>query len=302
MKLSFVCQEQKTLPSGELVRCQKCAGCRSLKAWIKSLRVQLETVGHGGRVWLVTLTFREEQADESDAYKLVQLWLKRLRDHIGRKDGGLIRYTCVSELGSRSNRLHYHLVVYSSAEVKWRMFAKWEHGFSRFKLVSGLEAARYIMKYLSKGHGKVRSSSKLGVHCVETVSQNEVVAGVLSAFPGAVVKAVASVRVPRELQSASPGPEPVENLSWAESYACERTHYTGVSDQLWDQWKKSFKPKDMSYLELEETTSFYSDEDSPPQEEDPMPSHARHRDSSDTSTGRGNPLGVARSGKGPVCR
>lgn len=155
MKRSFVCESPKTVyltGSAEMVRCWKCTGCRSLRAWLKSLRIHLEALGHKDRVWLCTLTFREE-TDDDQGYPCVQKWLKLVRKQLDKKAGEKLRYTCVPELGSRNRRLHYHVVVYSTASLTWRTLNQWQHGFSHYKLASGRLAVAYVLKYLSKGRG-----------------------------------------------------------------------------------------------------------------------------------------------------
>lgn len=180
---------------GVQVRCNRCRHCLALKSWIKALRIELEAHGHAGRVWLCTLTFRAPPV--GDAYSEVQKWLKRVRKHAV---SGSVRYTCVSEFGSRNGRFHYHLVLYCQDDLKWRDLDHWSLGHAHFKLVTGYYASRYIAKYLSKGHGKVRSSNKLGVALMEKVHGHPVVDASLTAFPGAKVAKVNGTRVPRELQ------------------------------------------------------------------------------------------------------
>lgn len=215
MKRSFVCQDLKEAPRVGLVRCWKCPNCRALRLWLRSLRVHLEAYGHDDRVWLATLTFKEPHTDEQ-GYPLVQKWLKRVRKAL--PAGAVLRYTCVCELGSRNRRLHYHLVVYANDLVKYRSLTCWDHGFSQFKLVSGREATRYVLKYMGKGHGKVRSSVRLGADFMDRV--HSCVSDVLAQFPGAVVSRVGPCKVPREYfrVSEGPGPAPAVPSYWREAY------------------------------------------------------------------------------------
>lgn len=184
--------------AGEFHRCHRCSGCVALRAWLSSLRIELEAHGHKGRVWLCTLTFKEPVVDERVSYALVQKWLKRVRKNAS---SGSVRYTCVSELGGRRGRFHYHLVLYCQDDLKWRDLNSWDAGFSHFKLVGAHAAAMYVGKYLSKGSGKVRSSQKLGVATVENV--NEACAEVYESFPGAKLVSIAGTKVPKELSARS---------------------------------------------------------------------------------------------------
>lgn len=195
MSRSFQCLKPRE-PEGW--RCQKCTGCLTLRAWLKSLRIALEAYGHDGRCWLCTLTFRKEA--QVDQYSEVQKWLKRVRKHV---PSSTVRYVCVPEAGSRNNRLHYHLVVYCTDELKYRCLDHWHLGFANYKLVDPSAAGAYVAKYLAKGHGKVRASQRLGSDFVDTLHRKA--DPVLSAFPGARVIGFIprgrrkAVRVPREL-------------------------------------------------------------------------------------------------------
>jgi len=159
-------------------------------------------------VWLCTLTFRSAAADQ---YADVQRWLKRVRKH---SPSGTVRYTCVSELGSRNGRFHYHVVLYCQDDLKKRDLESWTLGFAHYKLVTAHHAAQYIAKYLAKGHGKVRSSQRLGVATMEKVHAHETVSAVLSAVPGAQVAKVGGTRVPRELQVAKTPPARYRKAEW----------------------------------------------------------------------------------------
>lgn len=192
---SFVCLCPQEVPKIGTVRCWRCDGCRQLRAWLRGLKMQLEALGHDDRVWLATLTFKEETSDDV-GYPEVQKWLKRVRKSLPASTR--VRYTCVCELGSRNRRLHYHLVVYTDASCTWRKLNQWSAGHAHFKLVNGREAVRYVLKYVGKGHGKVRSSVRLGAETMDRVHQT--VHPVLAAFPGSVVVRVGACKVPRELQ------------------------------------------------------------------------------------------------------
>lgn len=249
---TFECTGDKEW-NGEKVRCHQCLGCRTMYAWVKSLRIHLEALGHTDRVWLCTLTFATEVDDEV-GYPLVQKWLKAVRIGLSRKDGSALRYTCVCERGSRNNRLHYHLVVYSGDTLKWRMLDKWEHGHSHFKLVSGSQAAKYVLKYLSKGHGKVRSSIKLGVSLV--TKAETVCAPIFEAFPGAKIVRIGPARVPRELGSPVYPPADPEWKTWTRENSTAEHPVIGMSDQAWDLLtggKSGVVHRAMSYEDIEKS-------------------------------------------------
>ena len=60
----------------------------------------------------------------------------------------------MSELGTRNGRFHYHVVLYCEDDLRYRHLSHWDRGFGNYKLVDAGHAARYISKYLAKGHGK----------------------------------------------------------------------------------------------------------------------------------------------------
>lgn len=228
-RMSFVCTQPPVF-KGRTVRCWKCDGCRTLRTWVKSLRVHLEALGSHDRVWLCTLTFDQEETDET-AYPLVQKWLKAVRAAHGR--GGRLRYTCVPERGVRG-RFHYHLVVYADDALKWRTLNRWSHGFAHYKMVSGARAARYVMKYILKGHGKVRSSMKLGTQTMEDVHESAFVQVFAAAFPTGEVVSVGGVRVPRELRRAFDQAGRQHVHEDVQDQTCEKVGSTlGVSDPDW---------------------------------------------------------------------
>lgn len=146
-------------------------------------------------MWLCTLTFKEPLPD-AEAYPHVQRWLKRVRRNAPSRS---VRYTCVCELGGRNSRLHYHLVLYCRDDLRKRQLAHWDRGFGHYKLASAHHAAVYVSKYLSKGHGKVRSSARLGVATVEKV--HAVSSAVYEAFPDARLVSVSRTKVPTELSA-----------------------------------------------------------------------------------------------------
>jgi len=172
------------VPSMEVqfpVPCRKCDSCLLVRQleWVDRARNEI-----GDRDWFVTLTFnelemgairpmayvyassdeREEpQAGDFDkaAYPLVQRWLKRLR-----KGGHQLRYFAVFELGEKTGRAHYHVLLHDQRHslTKRIIERSWHHGHTRKSLVKdGLATARYTAKYLTKDSGvRFRASFRYG--------------------------------------------------------------------------------------------------------------------------------------------
>ena len=179
------------------VSCGKCARCRERKSWLKRQRVGLEVQGHlGERAWFCTLTFGADQ--EGDAYRSVQLWLKRLRKGL---PGKKVRYVAAREYGARNGRLHYHVLVFCDHPVKYRELPVWDHGFYKYK-IGDRSAWEYITKYIQKSGGKLRGSVKLGVGTLESVIAHPLALAVLEHFPGTAVKRIGKFKVTKEVASA----------------------------------------------------------------------------------------------------
>lgn len=169
------------------LRCRKCRNCRRSNQvnWINRAGVELAT---SARTWMVTLTYgptmraafaakaREVAPDGEGspewrgaildaASRALTLWLKRLRKITGSRK---VRYLASVEF-HRDGTPHFHLLVHEVAgAILWRDFerASRGEGFLRAKLVKGsaLEAARYVVKYLTKDEqvARVRASLHYG--------------------------------------------------------------------------------------------------------------------------------------------
>jgi len=173
-------------------RCNKCSACIALRSWLRLLRYRLELYDHEDeRAWFITLTNRPG-ADE--AYAPVQRWLKRLRkSHADKK----IRYVSVEERGARNDRLHYHLLLFSSEPIRYRELPEWLEGHKLYKLATP-GALAYVVKYISKG-GKLRSSIHMGCAIVERTAEHPLVAQVLRDFPGSSIRKIRQTVVPKEM-------------------------------------------------------------------------------------------------------
>lgn len=182
---------------GVVHRCWKCASCKRLLAWLKVQRIGLETLAHKDeRSWFLTFTFATVPT-EGDGYREVQLWLKRLRFGVQSP----VRYIMIPEWGPKHGRLHYHGMVWCERELKYREFPQWPNGHSRYKIAKP-GAWEYIVKYLSKGTGKVRASSKLGLATIQTVEKHPMVVSVLECFPRARIDSIGGYSVSNRLLSA----------------------------------------------------------------------------------------------------
>lgn len=88
------------------VPCGKCIGCRFDRSRMWAIRVYHESFQHSRSAFL-TLTYSDESVVAINK-RDIQLFVKRLRKLCP------VRYFAVGEYGSRTNRPHYHMVVFGA--------------------------------------------------------------------------------------------------------------------------------------------------------------------------------------------
>ena len=146
----------------QVVPCGSCLGCRAEQARQWSVRILHEQVMHKD-AWFLTMTYDDEQIPEFGSLrpKDLQGFFKAVRrDH---KQGKISYYAC-GEYGERTERPHYHAVVFgvdfgdrwihrvSGAHNVWRSNALenyWPHGSSEFGTLTPASAA-YVAGYVRK--------------------------------------------------------------------------------------------------------------------------------------------------------
>lgn len=173
--------------------CRRCPKCLAIKArdWRGRIMAEVARAARRGlRSWVVALTFdpvhlagivtrvpagtppdRYSEVVNSLAWPHVSAWIKRLRVGAATLGGRDKRtwppanfvYSAFCEFGSKTGRLHYHLVMHETApgglqkrqlEQTWRSFVHprlihWERG-----------TAAYVTKYVSKALGPRVHASK----------------------------------------------------------------------------------------------------------------------------------------------
>lgn len=172
------------------VRCRKCSNCLRLRAYQWRMRAMSEWRA-SGRTWLATLTLSPTswtllQAKtrvrlsrggtdwdtlpgpsqfleiESEGYREVQRWFKRLR----KETGVSIRYLAVTE-AHKSGLPHWHVLLHEATHERLsynrQLKGSWTYGFDSYKLVRDAAAAGYVCKYLGKDiSARVRASLSYG--------------------------------------------------------------------------------------------------------------------------------------------
>lgn len=107
-----------------LASCGRCRLCLQKRAWILSSRIQLEAREYDlAKVSVVTLTYRDDalvltKGDEPRPDLVpshVRDWMKRYRMVRKRQGLGPCRYFLCGEYGSKSDRPHYHVVLFGVA-------------------------------------------------------------------------------------------------------------------------------------------------------------------------------------------
>lgn len=153
------------------IRCGKCFNCKKFetKQWIWRLHKQAQYTDLD-KQWFFTLTYNDENipfqeyADTETGeirtthtvhIKHLQAWLKRARDaHEKARKGGLcttkFQYFAISEYGEKTQRPHYHALIYGVARQEAeRLALNWEHGFTKFSPMN-IKRIAYTTNYLFK--------------------------------------------------------------------------------------------------------------------------------------------------------
>lgn len=138
---------------GLTVPCGKCAECKRKRASQWAFRLSIEDRQHI-ESHFVTLTYSDNNLPRDDCgYPTLvkadlQNYFKRLRFNTGKK----IKYFACGEYGGRTNRPHYHAVIYGASQDEiinaWRLNGN-NLGHVHLGTVSNA-SARYVANYLCK--------------------------------------------------------------------------------------------------------------------------------------------------------
>lgn len=142
------------------VPCGHCLGCRSDQARSWAVRLVHEADAPPRPAWFVTLTYEHVPEFGTLDPRDPTLFLKRLRRRVSER----ISYYICGEYGDRTQRPHYHAVLYgagfldrdcighrSGAPVfrSALLESAWGHGLSEFTALN-FAAARYVAGYVRK--------------------------------------------------------------------------------------------------------------------------------------------------------
>lgn len=147
---------ERTLP------CGTCLGCRAAQALAWTIRLNHETQLHS-HAWFLTLTYNEDTIPEHGSLdpQHLRAFFKSLRKNY---PAGSISYFACGEYGTRTQRPHYHALLFGShfldkylhrtgnSHVAWRadsLESHWELGHSEFSAVTPASIA-YVAGYVQK--------------------------------------------------------------------------------------------------------------------------------------------------------
>ena len=147
-------------PDGLLVPCGKCIACRISKRREWSIRMLHELEDHDKSVF-VTLTYSDDYLPQNESLKKedLQKFMKRLRKSL-EKSERKIRYFACGEYGDKTERPHYHLIIYGlGLNIEDRTlimdawpYCDWSNRVIRSKSFGLVEpdSVRYVAQYIDK--------------------------------------------------------------------------------------------------------------------------------------------------------
>lgn len=143
---SIVTPESWSGPSRRVtVPCGRCVFCLLNRRLDWSFRIQQEMKCQEHRGWFLTLTYDDKHVPGRGVLSLrfrdVQRYLKRLR-----KRKLYCKYVAVGEYGGRTERPHYHMLLWTDAPVEV-LSKEWYHGHVHFGQLS-VKSAMYTMAYV----------------------------------------------------------------------------------------------------------------------------------------------------------
>lgn len=126
--------------------CGGCLGCRMSKARDWAVRCALELKDHSRACW-VTLTYDDKYCPPALRKDHLSIWLKRLR---AREPDTTIRFFACGEYGERTQRPHFHSIIYGLPTTAHGTFEKtWRKGHVRTDPLTPA-AISYVAGYVTK--------------------------------------------------------------------------------------------------------------------------------------------------------
>lgn len=141
------------------IDCGRCEGCRARQKRDWAIRMAHEATLYE-RNCFVTLTYDDEHLPDELVKSDIQVFIKRLRHHSKRP----IRYYAVGEYGEKTNRPHYHAIIFNedflggAYDINDKLYGNkildgiWKQGntaISEFTFATALYTAGYTVKKIS---------------------------------------------------------------------------------------------------------------------------------------------------------
>lgn len=128
------------------VPCSKCAFCLRTKRNEWLFRLHHESRNQTLPAFFLTLTYDEKHVPRYKTQKTLwfrhlQLYFKRIR-----KQGFKIKYVAVGEYGTKTQRPHYHVILWTDASHNL-LAQKWHYGNVHFGTLTSASIA-YTLKYI----------------------------------------------------------------------------------------------------------------------------------------------------------
>ncbi len=146
----MLCKKPIRTAQGYYVPCGQCMSCRVTRLNEIVTRSYLEYRGNGNEGTFFTLTYAPEHLPEGGTLvkKDFQKFMKRFRKYIQLKH---IRYMGVGEYGSKTQRPHYHGIIYGLPHSYVERFIKkaWKLGFVMSRPLSGVGAMKDAMNSIN---------------------------------------------------------------------------------------------------------------------------------------------------------
>ncbi|AXH73663.1 MAG: replication initiator protein [Microviridae sp.] len=134
------------------VPCGGCVGCRMARARDWSVRCWLESQQHERQCWS-TLTYDDAHLPPTLDKVHVSAFLKRLRARLHPRS---VRFFASGEYGEKTDRPHYHAILYGVSQGERAVQEAWPHGYARTDALSPAAIA-YVAGYCTKKHARAFS-------------------------------------------------------------------------------------------------------------------------------------------------
>lgn len=156
----------------QIVPCGHCLNCSIKRQLAWTIRILLEASTFASSSF-VTLTYAEDTVPESLEYGHIQSFIRRLR----KNTRGRVRFFCVGEYGKRTERPHWHLILFglNQFDLMGSLTELWSRGHTHVGEVNQATAsytARYSLKSGFKGGEHVVQMSRnpgIGLDRIEEI-------------------------------------------------------------------------------------------------------------------------------------